>query len=154
MAENKALGNDYVLFVDTDTTGVTPAWKAVVCESSLSLEESNDTVDASSKCGSDILVGRPTNSVSVEGFALESVDAGSGHIAWFDLNTLVTTANDTNKTLAFKIAPKVAEAGKFNYAFDGRVTSITTNFNDQEAVNVSLSISVKGNVTKTITTAP
>ena len=140
----KQLGTDYILWVNTGTTSV-PVWKAVMCQSGLTITTPFETIDASSKCGKDSVVDDGIETVEFDAFLLQKDDTDTDHMTTYEWRQLARTKDQHE----FKAAPKTATAedeGKIVYEFDGVITSVADAFPYKEMATVSSSISVKGSI--------
>lgn len=77
---SKLTGNEVALEVNTGTALV-PVWKTAVCVTTNGLTSSSDDIDASSKCGAEIIPGLLTWTASFEGFAEKAPTTGQISLA-------------------------------------------------------------------------
>ncbi len=75
MAETKVSGRDYILLADINNDGT---YKAVACLTTNSLTSTNDTIDATSKCGNEYTPAPSfSQSFECEGFAIDETGTPS-----------------------------------------------------------------------------
>lgn len=135
-------GNDILLFIDP-LKGTN--YTLVVCLTSNSLERTTNEIDASSKCGPNLLPG--TQQIKVP-FEFHDVwDVNSGEISEGDLHTLWA-----NKTIvSWKFGRATPTATDVTYTGVGFIGSLNTVAAQNAPVVTSSSIAVQGGITQTIT---
>lgn len=137
----KQIGTDYVLFVNT-TPDATATWKAVMCQSGLTITTPFESIDASSKCGVDSFVDNGVETVEFDAMLLQKDDTDTTHMTTYEWRQLART----KANLEFKIAPKTPVEGQIIYEFEGVITNIADSYPYKEMATVSSSISVKGEI--------
>lgn len=139
-------GKDYVVLVDTDTTGSSPAWKALLCQTNYNLNQQKNTTQESPKCGVLAYVGDPTNTLSFD--AKLPLDASTDAIGMKEFDT---TYWASDKAFSFRIAPKeMTKPGTYGNIrqFSGKFTRNDEDGGGTEGYATrTVEVSIEGNVT-------
>lgn len=143
MAEREVTGQSIFLFIDA--AGGTD-YDTLVCLTTKSLNRTTDTINSSTQCGSSSSPGSKSSDVSFEGNQM--VDVDTGRITGSDLHDLW----DDQTIFSWKIAPATLDADSVSYTGMGYITSLSDTYGEG-ASTFSGTISVSGNITKTIGTS-
>lgn len=145
----KQLGSDYILWVNTNTSGTGSAtWKAIMCQRDLTINTPFDTIDASTKCGNETLVQEGQETVEGTAALLQKDTADTNHMTTFEFRQIARDGISRQ----YKAAPKTATAaddGKIVYTFNGKITNVSDTFPNKELATVSFALSVDGQIEET-----
>ena len=115
MAETKVSGRDYILLADINNDGT---YKAVACLTTNSLTSTNDTIDATSKCGNEYTPAPSfSQSFECEGFAIDETGTPSK-----DSYQQLYAAHAAKTLFAIKMGRATPVAGDVYYG--GTATSL------------------------------
>jgi hypothetical protein len=115
MAETKVSGRDYILLADINNDGT---YKPVACLTSNSLTSTNDTIDATSKCGNEYTPAPSfSQSFECEGFAIDETGTPSK-----DSYQQLYAAHAAKTLFAIKMGRATPVAGDVYYG--GTATSL------------------------------
>jgi hypothetical protein len=115
MAETKVSGRDYILLADINNDGT---FKAVACLTTNSLTSTNDTIDATSKCGNEYTPAPSfSQSFECEGFAIDETGTPSK-----DSYQQLYAAHAAKTLFAIKMGRATPVAGDVYYG--GTATSL------------------------------
>jgi hypothetical protein len=115
MAETKVSGRDYILLADINNDGT---YKAVACLTTNSLTSTNDTIDATSKCGNEYTPAPSfSQSFECEGFAIDETGTPSK-----DSYQQLYDAHAAKSLFAIKMGRATPVAGDVYYG--GTATSL------------------------------
>jgi hypothetical protein len=115
MAETKVSGRDYILLADINNDGT---YKAVACLTTNSLTSTNDTIDATSKCGNQYTPAPSfSQSFECEGFAIDETGTPSK-----DSYQQLYAAHAAKTLFAIKMGRATPVAGDVYYG--GTATSL------------------------------
>jgi hypothetical protein len=118
MAETKVSGRDYILLADIDGDGT---FKPVACLTTNSLTSTNDTIDATSKCGNQY---QPSpifsQSFDCEGFAIDETGTASK-----DSYKALYSAHAAKTLFAIKMGKATPTAGDVTYGGVGSLVFIS-----------------------------
>lgn len=140
------LGTDYLLWVNTGTTEI-PAWKPVMCQTGMTINDPKEVIDGRSKCGNKKLVDEGEPTVEFDALLLQKDTTDLIRMTTYEWTQLADSLDNHE----FKAAPKTATAaddGKIIYSWVGPITNSTTSFPDKETAKVSSSITVDGQIDK------
>jgi predicted secreted protein len=143
MAEHALSGKDILLLIDP-TGGTT--YSTAVCLNTHSFKTETNVIDATTKCGSDSLIGiAPPETIDFEG--VELFDPASGKISGVDLYTL----KQANTVFSWKIAPTTPVTGDEVLTGKGFISSLSKEYAKDAAASFSGTITVKGLTGQVIT---
>jgi hypothetical protein len=143
MAEHTLSGKDILLLIDP--LGGT-AYSTAVCLNTHSFKSETNVIDATTKCGSDSLMGiAPPETIDFEG--VELFDPTSGKISGVDLYTL----KQANTVFSWKISPTTPVTGDEVLSGKGFISSLSKEYAKDAASSFSGTITVKGATTQVIT---
>jgi hypothetical protein len=115
MAETKVSGRDYILLADINNDGT---YKPVACLTTNSLTSTNDTIDATSKCGNEYTPAPSfSQSFECEGFAIDETGTPSK-----DSYQQLYAAHAAKTLFAIKMGRATPVAGDVYYG--GTATSL------------------------------
>jgi hypothetical protein len=118
MAETKVSGRDYILLADIDNDGT---FKPVACLTTNSLTSTNDTIDATSKCGNQY---QPSpvfsQSFDCEGFAIDETGTPSK-----DSYQQLYVAHSAKTLFAIKMGKATPTSGDIVYGGVGQLVFIS-----------------------------
>ena len=118
MAETKVSGRDYILLADIDNDGT---FKPVACLTTNSLTSTNDTIDATSKCGNQY---QPSpifsQSFDCEGFAIDETGTPSK-----DSYQQLYVAHSAKTLFAIKMGKATPTTGDIVYGGVGQLVFIS-----------------------------
>ena len=118
MAETKVSGRDYILLADIDNDGT---FKPVACLTTNSLTSTNDTIDATSKCGNQY---QPSpvfsQSFDCEGFAIDETGTPSK-----DSYQQLYVAHSAKTLFAIKMGKATPTSGDITYGGVGSLVFIS-----------------------------
>jgi hypothetical protein len=115
MAETKVSGRDYILLADINNDGT---YKPVACLTTNSLTSTNDTIDATSKCGNEYTPAPSfSQSFDCEGFAIDETGTPSK-----DSYQQLYAAHAAKTLFAIKMGRATPVAGDIYYG--GTATSL------------------------------
>ncbi|MEY3118351.1 MAG: hypothetical protein RIT30_283, partial [Bacteroidota bacterium] len=118
MAETKVSGRDYILLADIDNDGT---FKPVACLTTNSLTSTNDTIDATSKCGNQY---QPSpvfsQSFDCEGFAIDETGTPSK-----DSYQQLYVAHSAKTLFAIKMGKATPTSGDITYGGVGQLVFIS-----------------------------
>ena len=115
MAETKVSGRDYILLADINNDGT---FKPVACLTTNSLTSTNDTIDATSKCGNEFTPAPSfSQSFECEGFAIDETGTPSK-----DSYQQLYAAHAAKTLFAIKMGRATPVAGDVYYG--GTATSL------------------------------
>jgi len=118
MAETKVSGRDYILLADIDNDGT---FKPVACLTTNSLTSTNDTIDATSKCGNQYTPSPVfSQSFDCEGFAIDEKVTPSK-----DNNQQLYTAHAAKTLFAIKMGKATPTSGDITYGGAGSLVFIS-----------------------------
>jgi hypothetical protein len=139
MAETKVSARDYILLADIDGDG---AFKPVACLTANSLKSTNDTIDATSKCGNEYTPA-PSFSQSFEcaGFAIDETGTASK-----DSYYQLYAAHAAKTLFSVKMGKASPVAGDVTYGGAGSLVFISdfnVNSDDKDDVKFTATFVVK-----------
>jgi hypothetical protein len=135
---NNVLGRDVNLYLDTSLTA-TPNWEMVACITETNIDQSRTTIDASSKCGLNILAGQKNAGTSnFKGFYITDPT-----VTQVSMNTIAALYDDGLKH-HWKLS--TVSGSDYYREFNGYLTTYNESSNFQEAVNFTGAISISGDV--------
>lgn len=118
MAETKVSGRDYILLADIDGNGT---FKPVACLTTNSLTSTNDTIDATSKCGNEYTPAPSfSQSFDCEGFAIDETGSPSK-----DSYQQLYAAHAAKTLFAIKMGKASPVAGDVYYGGAGSLVFIS-----------------------------
>ena len=118
MAETKVSGRDYILLADINNDGT---FLPVACLTTNSLTSTNDTIDATSKCGNQYTPSPVfTQSFECEGFAIDETGTPSK-----DSYQQLYTAHAAKTLFAIKMGKATPTAGDITYGGAGQLVFIS-----------------------------
>ena len=118
MAETKVSGRDYILLADINNDGT---FKPVACLTTNSLTSTNDTIDATSKCGNEFTPAPSfSQSFDCEGFAIDETGTPSK-----DSYQQLYTAHAAKTLFAIKMGKATPVAGDVYYGGAGSLVFIS-----------------------------
>lgn len=118
MAETKVSGRDYILLADINNDGT---FLPVACLTTNSLTSTNDTIDATSKCGNSYTPSPVfTQSFECEGFAIDETGTPSK-----DSYQQLYTAHAAKTLFAIKMGKATPTAGDITYGGAGQLVFIS-----------------------------
>ena len=127
MAETKVSGRDYILLADIDNDGT---FKPVACLTTNSLTSTNDTIDATSKCGNQY---QPSpvfsQSFDCEGFAIDETGTPSK-----DSYQQLYTAHAAKTLFAIKMGKATPTSGDIVYSGQVFISDFEVNAADKDDV--------------------
>jgi predicted secreted protein len=127
MAETKVSGRDYILLADIDGDST---FKPVACLTSNSFTSTNDTIDATSKCGNSFTPAPSFNqSFTGEGFAIDETGVASK-----DSYKALYTAHAAKTSFAMKMGKATPVAGDVVYSGSVFISNFTVNAADKDDV--------------------
>ena len=127
MAETKVSGRDYILLADIDGDST---FKPVACLTSNSFTSTNDTIDATSKCGNSFTPAPSfSQSFSGEGFAIDETGAASK-----DSYKALYAAHAAKTSFAMKMGKATPIAGDVVYSGSVFISNFTVNAADKDDV--------------------
>ncbi len=143
MAEHKLAGDLVLLLIDP--AGGT-SYDTVVCGTGLSITGEANIIDATSKCGSDVIAGiPPPATIEFEGQQL--FDPASGKISGADIFDLFQ-----NQTIiGWKVAPDTPATGDPIKSGKAIISSLGEDYALGSPSTFSITLTVKGDITQTIT---
>jgi predicted secreted protein len=127
MAETKVSGRDYILLADIDGDST---YKAVACLTSNSFTSTNDTIDATSKCGNSFTPAPSfSQSFSGEGFAIDETGTPSK-----DSYQQLYTAHAAKTSFNMKMGKATPTSGDITYSGQVFISNFTVNAADKDDV--------------------
>ena len=118
MAETKVSGRDYILLADINNDGT---FLPVACLTTNSLTSTNDTIDATSKCGNEYTPAPSfSQSFECEGFAIDETGTPSK-----DSYQQLYTAHAAKTLFAIKMGKATPTAGDITYGGAGQLVFIS-----------------------------
>ena len=118
MAETKVSGRDYILLADIDGDAT---FKAVACLTTNSFTSTNDTIDATSKCGNSYTPSPVfTQSFECEGFAIDETGTPSK-----DSYQQLYVAHSAKTLFAIKMGKATPTSGDIVYGGVGQLVFIS-----------------------------
>jgi hypothetical protein len=118
MAETKVSGRDYILLADINNDGT---FLPVACLTTNSLTSTNDTIDATSKCGNQYTPSPVfTQSFDCEGFAIDETGTPSK-----DSYQQLYVAHSAKTLFAIKMGKATPTAGDITYGGAGQLVFIS-----------------------------
>jgi hypothetical protein len=118
MAETKVSGRDYILLADINNDGT---FAPVACLTTNSLTSTNDTIDATSKCGNQYTPAPSfSQSFECEGFAIDETGTPSK-----DSYQQLYTAHAAKTLFAIKMGKATPVAGDVYYGGAGQLVFIS-----------------------------
>ena len=130
MAETKVSGRDYILLADLDNSGT---YKPVACLTTNAFKSTNDTIDATSKCGNSY-VPSPVfkQSFDAEGFAIDETGtpAKDSYQQLYDAHKLKTQ-------FPMKMGKATPTAGDIVYSGAVFISNFDVNAADKDDVKFS-----------------
>ena len=135
MAETKVSGRDYILLADIDGDAT---FKPVACLTTNSFTSTNDTIDATSKCGNSYTPSPVfSQSFDCEGFAIDETGTPSK-----DSYQQLYAAHAARTVFAMKMGKAVPAAGDITYSGSVFISSFDVNAADKEDVKFSATFTV------------
>ena len=130
MAETKVSARDYILLADIDNDGT---FKPVACLTTNSLTSTNDTIDATSKCGNQY---QPSpvfsQSFDCEGFAIDETGTPSK-----DSYQQLYTAHAARTSFNMKMGKATPTSGDIVYSGQVFISDFEVNAADKDDVKFS-----------------
>jgi hypothetical protein len=127
MAETKVSGRDYILLADIDGDST---FKPVACLTSNSFTSTNDTIDATSKCGNSFTPAPSfSQSFSGEGFAIDETGTPSK-----DSYQQLYAAHAAKTAFNMKMGKATPAAGDITYSGQVFISNFTVNAADKDDV--------------------
>jgi len=127
MAETKVSGRDYILLADIDGDST---FKPVACLTSNSFTSTNDTIDATSKCGNSFTPAPSfSQSFTGEGFAIDETGTPSK-----DSYQQLYTAHAAKTQFAMKMGKATPTSGDITYSGTVFISNFTVNAADKDDV--------------------
>lgn len=127
MAETKVSGRDYILLADIDGDST---YKPVACLTSNSFTSTNDTIDATSKCGNSFTPAPSfSQSFSGEGFAIDETGTPSK-----DSYQQLYAAHAAKTSFNMKMGKATPAAGDITYSGQVFISNFTVNAADKDDV--------------------
>ena len=124
MAETKVSGRDYILLADIDNDGT---FKPVACLTTNSLTSTNDTIDATSKCGNSYTPSPIfSQSFDCEGFAIDETGTPSK-----DSYQQLYTAHAAQTIFTVKMGKATPAIGDVYYGGEATSTVFISDFGVQ-----------------------
>lgn len=124
-------GTDVLLLANTGTDE-TPVWTAVGCQRDMSIEETNEEIDMSSKDGraKRVIAGRWSASISLD--ALYVPDDTAYLALW-------NASKDGDK-----IKVQIEESGASTWQADAMIANMSKEFPDQGAATIAIDLTIDG----------
>ena len=130
MAETKVSGRDYILLADIDNDGT---FKPVACLTTNSLTSTNDTIDATSKCGNQYTPSPVfSQSFDCEGFAIDETGTPSK-----DSYQQLYAAHAAKTSFNMKMGKATPTAGDIVYSGQVFISDFEVNAADKDDVKFS-----------------
>ena len=127
MAETKVSGRDYILLADIDGDAT---FKPVACLTTNSFTSTNDTIDATSKCGNSYTPSPVfTQSFECEGFAIDETGTPAK-----DSYQQLYAAHAAKTTFAIKMGKAVPASGDITYSGLVFISNFGVNAADKDDV--------------------
>ena len=127
MAETKVSGRDYILLADIDGDST---FKPVACLTSNSFTSTNDTIDATSKCGNSFTPAPSfSQSFTGEGFAIDETGTPSK-----DSYQQLYAAHAAKTSFNMKMGKATPAAGDITYSGQVFISNFTVNAADKDDV--------------------
>lgn len=127
MAETKVSGRDYILLADIDGDST---FKPVACLTSNSFTSTNDTIDATSKCGNSFTPAPSfSQSFSGEGFAIDETGTPSK-----DSYQQLYAAHAAKTSFNMKMGKASPASGDITYSGQVFISNFTVNAADKDDV--------------------
>jgi hypothetical protein len=127
MAETKVSGRDYILLADIDGDST---FKPVACLTSNSFTSTNDTIDATSKCGNSFTPAPSfSQSFSGEGFAIDETGTPSK-----DSYQQLYAAHAAKTSFNMKMGKATPASGDITYSGQVFISNFTVNAADKDDV--------------------
>ena len=130
MAETKVSGRDYILLADINNDGT---FKPVACLTTNSLTSTNDTIDATSKCGNEYTPSPVfSQSFDCEGFAIDETGTPSK-----DSYQQLYTAHAAKTAFNMKMGKATPASGDVYYSGQVFISNFDVNAADKDDVKFS-----------------
>ena len=130
MAETKVSGRDYILLADINNDGT---FKPVACLTTNSLTSTNDTIDATSKCGNEYTPSPVfSQSFDCEGFAIDETGTPSK-----DSYQQLYTAHAAKTAFNMKMGKATPTSGDVYYSGQVFISNFDVNAADKDDVKFS-----------------
>jgi len=127
MAETKVSARDYILLADIDNDGT---FKPVACLTTNSLTSTNDTIDATSKCGNEYTPAPSfSQSFECEGFAIDETGTPSK-----DSYQQLYAAHAARTSFNMKMGKATPTAGDIVYSGQVFISDFEVNADDKDDV--------------------
>ena len=127
MAETKVSGRDYILLADINNDGT---FKPVACLTTNSLTSTNDTIDATSKCGNEYTPSPVfSQSFDCEGFAIDETGTPSK-----DSYQQLYTAHAAKTAFNMKMGKATPTSGDVYYSGQVFISDFEVNAADKDDV--------------------
>ena len=127
MAETKVSGRDYILLADIDGDST---FKPVACLTTNSFTSTNDTIDATSKCGNSYTPSPVfSQSFDCEGFAIDETGTPSK-----DSYQQLYAAHAAKTSFNMKMGKATPAAGDITYSGQVFISNFTVNAADKDDV--------------------
>jgi predicted secreted protein len=135
MAETKVSGRDYILLADIDGDGT---FKPVACLTTNAFKSTNDTIDATSKCGNSY-VPSPIfkQSFDAEGFAIDETGVASK-----DSYKALYTAHSAKTQFAMKMGKVTPATGDVTYTGSVFISDFNVKADDKDDVKFTATFTV------------
>jgi len=142
MAEHKVSGHLVLLLIDP--AGGT-SYDTIVCLNSQSFNSETNVIDATTKCGSDSLVGiAPPETIDFDGVQL--FDPATGKLSGADLYDLKKAAT----VFSWKLSVSTPVTGDVVKTGKGFISTLSEEYSVDAAATFSGTITVKGDTTQTV----
>ena len=130
MAETKVSGRDYILLADINNDGT---FKPVACLTTNSLTSTNDTIDATSKCGNEYTPSPVfSQSFDCEGFAIDETGTPSK-----DSYQQLYTAHAAKTAFNMRMGKATPTSGDVYYSGQVFISNFDVNAADKDDVKFS-----------------
>ena len=135
MAETKVSGRDYILLADIDGDAT---FKPVACLTTNSFTSTNDTIDATSKCGNSYTPSPVfSQSFDCEGFAIDETGTPSK-----DSYQQLYAAHAAKTQFAMKMGKASPAAGDITYSGAVFISAFDVNADDKDDVKFTATFTV------------
>ena len=135
MAETKVSGRDYILLADIDNDGT---FKPVACLTTNSLTSTNDTIDATSKCGNSYTPSPVfSQSFDCEGFAIDETGTPSK-----DSYQQLYAAHAAKTQFSMKMGKATPTSGDITYSGIVFISDFSVKADDKDDVKFTATFTV------------